>query len=127
MSGRRRAVVGLTILLALSGVMAVWRTGTSPVLRTAALPQGESVASVAVDAQTGHVFVATSAPQVRVLTASTGMLWRTIALQGWPASLAVAAGAGHVFVSQNVSGRARVSMLDARGGRLLRTVLAGLS
>ncbi len=99
---------------------------------------GPSPNAVAIDARTGHAFVALRGAtdrrgvltlgmgHVAVLDVGTGQLLRTVAVQGTPSDVAVAAGTGHVFVAGVAfTGDGRVSMLDAATGRVLRTSTVG--
>jgi hypothetical protein len=75
---------------------------------------------LAVDEQTGRVFV-TSGSAVSVLDATSGSLLRTVRLGAFPVDIAVDTTANRVFVPTGWT----VSMLDARSGALLRTMHTG--
>jgi len=121
-------VVGIVGVLAGS----VARTGEPGVgiraLRTTIV--GRSPSAMAVDTQTGHVFVANvSEPNhpgmVSMLDGTTGALMRTITVGALPSAVTVDGRHGRVYVVNDKS----VSILDARSGRVVSMLvtLPGLS
>src|SRR5438105_14752590 len=131
----RRAVMrlGVVLLVVLAAVVLRYPEPGPPAVRTVALEDWPS--AVAVDAQTGHAFIASSdvahhTGRVSVLDTATGATVRTVVVPAVPTAVAVnaaprSAGTGaRVFVAgYSADGRGRVSMLDARSGRILQTVV----
>jgi len=117
-----------------TGHIAVLDVPTGRVLRTVAVPATPSV--VAVAAGTGRVFVAGAVSsgdgRVSMLDAATGRLLHTSTVGAYPASMAVVAYDGSVVVSTwpRPGGAGRltgvVSVLDARTGRVTRSINAGM-
>jgi YVTN family beta-propeller protein len=112
------------------GSVSVLAAGDGTVLRT--VPVGLSPGVVAVDERTGRAFVANGgdvsnghAASVSVLdTASGAVLRATPLIHGsYPSAIAVDAVAGRVFVADLAGGRGAVTVLDARSGALLRTLV----
>jgi len=127
----RRAIVGVVALATIGSVINYPRApeAASPLLRTVAIGQpntsGIIPLTVMVDARTRRVFVASGGDNVvTVLDADNGAELRQIALGNpWdtsvaPLAMVMDARRGRVFVADN----AAVSMLDARSGRVLRTI-----
>src|ERR687887_75200 len=131
--------VSLVLLLALAGLPMVSRLWVPPTVRTTAV--GRAPTALVVDARTQHVFVVNlGSNTVSMLNAARGTLVATIAVAPHPITLAVATTAGRVFaVSDRVTpdgagrvfvtnaGDDSVSVLDARSGRVLRTISVGQS
>jgi YVTN family beta-propeller protein len=87
-----------------------------------------SLPTVALDARTGRVFVTNARRDtMRVLTAATGAVLRTVTVGPNPLGVAVDTRTGHVFIANagHTAGTGSVSMLDAAGGVLLHAVAAG--
>jgi YVTN family beta-propeller protein len=104
--------------------VALLDTRSGAVLRT--VPVGIGASALAVDARSGHAFVANSGEAtVSMLDARTGTVVHTIAVGLHPGAIAVDARSGHVFVANAYDGS--VSMLEARSGRVLRTLAVALS
>jgi YVTN family beta-propeller protein len=84
------------------------------------LPQG-----VALDAQTGRVFVSNWGDNTAsMIEARSGRLLRTVRVGTMPLQVAVDAQTGRVFIPNN--GTNTVSMLDARTGAVLRAITVGM-
>ncbi len=113
------------------GRVAMIDTVTGRVLHTLAIATGDSEgpSGLALDEARGRLFVTTidldSKGYVSVLDTSNGAVVRTVALgstaQG-DGTMAADGRAGHVFVASG----SNVRMLDARDGRVLRTVTTGV-
>jgi DNA-binding beta-propeller fold protein YncE len=107
----------------LDGTASMLDPGTGAVVRTVSRAPAAIGNAVAVDSQTGRVFVSDYNPDgphghVSVLDAGSGALLQTIAVGNEPYAVAVAERTGHVFIL-SASG---VSMLDARSGRVLHSI-----
>jgi len=117
-----------------TGHVAVLDVRTGRVLRTVAVPATPSV--VAVAAGTGRVFVAGAVSsgdgRVSMLDAVTGRLLHTSMVGAYPDSIAVVAHDGSVVVTTwprpGAAGRLTgvVSVLDARTGRVTRSINGGM-
>jgi len=117
-----------------TGHVAVLDVRTGRVLRTVAVPATPSV--VAVAAGTGRVFVAGAVSsgdgRVSMLDAVTGRLLHTSMVGAYPDSMAVVAHDGSVVVTTwprpGAAGRLTgvVSVLDARTGRVTRSINGGM-
>src|SRR5437870_2354915 len=88
---RSRIVVGLVLLAVLAAVV-LPRAEAGPAVRTVALDAWPS--AVAVDAHTGHAFIASSdvlhrTGRVSVLDAATGTIVGTVAVNAYPVAVAV--------------------------------------
>jgi len=106
----------------LPGSVSVLDTRDGRIVRT--LTIGGEPRGLAVDARTGHLFVADAARNtVSMFVADTGVLVRRVAVGRSPVGIAVDARTGHVFVVNQGSGT--VSMLDARSSRTVRTIPVG--
>lgn len=106
----------------LPGSVSVLDTRDGRIVRT--LTIGGEPRGLAVDARTGHLFVADAARNtVSMFVADTGVLVRRVAVGRSPVDIAVDARTGHVFVVNQSSGT--VSMLDARSSRTVRTIPVG--
>lgn len=120
----RPLAVGVLLALVLGGVVVVRRLDTGPVLRT--VPVGALPWRVAVDEQTGRVFIANFNDQtMSVLDTATGQLVRTVPVPDSPYIVALDSRHARVFVTHNSSNT--MSLLDAASGRILRTVPVGSS
>lgn len=97
---------------------------TGAVLRTVTLdPTDSGIVGIAVDKQTGRVFVADySHNSVSMLDARSGTVLRTVIVGAAPFQLLAATQAGRIFVL----GKTSVSVLDARTGAIIRTSSVGL-
>jgi len=104
--------------------------GNVPVGKSTGLP-----VTPLVDAQTGRVFIANNASgTVSVLDARSGALLRTVPVGPHPAAMSVDVRSGRVFVSSlgamtsagYLTGPGSVSVLDARNGLLVRTIIVGV-
>ncbi len=116
------------------GHVAVLDVGTGQLLRTVAVRGTPS--DVAVAAGMGHVFVVGAAfsgdGRVSMLDAATGRVLRTSTVGAYPYAVAVVARSGEVFITTmarpgvvSAHPDSAVSVLDARTGRVTRTVRAG--
>lgn len=127
MAGRRLiALLGLLLVVAVS-VLILERRDQNPVMRT--VPLGLFPGELAVDEQTGRVFVVNyMSTTVDVLDATTGALLdaRTVGSNGGahPETVVVDARTGHAFVTTDDD---RVSVFDARNGALLSASTLGQS
>ena len=92
--------------------------GKHALVRTLKLPSSPN--AIAVDTQTGRVFVADQANSVYVLDASSGSLHRIVSLQGIAQAVAVDGRTNRVFISDY--GNSRMHILRGTDGTLLRTV-----
>jgi hypothetical protein len=131
----RRAVMGLGVVLlaVLAAVALRYPEPGPPAVRTVALEGWPS--AVAVDTRTAHAFIASSdvvhhTGRVSVLDTATGTIVRTVVVPAFPTAVAMGAAPRHsatgarVFVAgYSANGRGCVYMLDARSGRILRTVV----
>jgi outer membrane protein assembly factor BamB len=125
--------LGVVLLAVLAAVALRYPQPGPPAVRTVAL-EGWPTA-VAVDTRTAHAFIASSdvvhqGGRVSVLDTATGTIVRTVPVPVFPAAVAVgaaprrAATGARVFVAgSSTNGRGYVYMLDARSGRILRTVV----
>jgi YVTN family beta-propeller protein len=104
----------------------------APVANPSALPLDNGLA---LDEQTGRVFVADSPYNtVSVLSAATGRLLRTISVGPHPRAMAVdsqarlvlLANEGNTDSNGTWTGSGSVSVLDARSGSVLRTIVVGI-
>jgi DNA-binding beta-propeller fold protein YncE len=99
---------------------------------------GKDLFALAVDEQTGRVFVASGNTfgvngSVSILDAVSGRLVRSVTVGMLPAAVAVDARSGRVFVANKGPldsnlvplNNGTVAVLDARGGAVLRTVVVG--
>src|SRR5438445_10120036 len=120
----RRVVMALgLVLLAVLAAVALRGPEAGPAVRTVALDAWPS--AVAVDAQTGHAFVASSdvlhhTGRVSVLDTATGVILHTVTVSVYPVAVAVAPSSSggtdpgaRVFVAgYSADGRGCVYMLD---------------
>ncbi len=117
---RRIAAAALVVLagLCLTLWLGVRAAAPGAVLRVVAV--GQDPVMVVVDGTTRRAFVvANGADRVDVLDARTGALVRAVQAGQRPQQAVVDARDGHVFV---VAGDGTVATLDARSGRLIRSV-----
>src|SRR5438132_4054502 len=134
MMTRLYALMGVALLVVLAGGMVSHGavTGTSTIVRTTTVGVGPG--DIQVDEQSGRAFVINMGSNtVSVLDTHTGALVQTVDMgratvpahrptPRGPFALTIDARAGRVVVA-DISGG--VSTLDARSGRLLRTVPSG--
>jgi DNA-binding beta-propeller fold protein YncE len=136
---QRAFVVNSYIKSRRTGTVSVLDARSGTVLRTVAVGQDPSPA--AIDESMNRLFVLNTAIRghargsVNALDARTGAVLRTIAVGLAPSAVAIDAHTGRVFVlNSNVTvthndvrsiGRGTVSVLDARTGAVLRTVIVG--
>lgn len=141
---RQRAMVGLAslaLLAALTGLVVLGRAGAGPLVRTVVLDQFPL--DIVVDPRLQRAFITVGSPHdsrpgMRVLDTGAGTILHTFATRGGapfalaaPYALALDTRAARVFLTYpqvSVSrSSARVSMLDARTGDLVRAVTVGLA
>ena len=105
--------------------LTVLDAGSGAVVRT--LPLRPCSRGLAVDTRLAHVFVAECREgTVRVIDARTGRTLTTVQVGGQPKEIAVNEQTARVFVlGGEPGGGGRISMLDASGGRVLRTFTLG--
>src|ERR671933_2348903 len=123
---RGRAVMGVALFVLLTSLGTVRLGQGPPAVPTSTV--GRAPLALAVDGQTRRVFVANfGSATVSMLDAGSGAVLATTAVVPYPDTLAIATTPGRVFVASSVSSMNpdRVNVLDARTGRLLRTVAAG--
>jgi len=100
-------------------------------------PSPGTLAAVAVDARTAHVFVLSLPPRfedesgsglghLTMLDATTGRIVRTIGVMN-PVALGIDQRTGRAFVGQSSAQGGLVSLIDTRRGIVLRTVAMGQS
>lgn len=106
------------------GTVSVLNAANGQLVRTVTV--GDLPQLMAVDAQTGRVFVVTVrsdlSARVGVLDARSGRLLHTVAVGSSVGSIAADEGTGHVFI---VTGNGYVTILDARSGQRLGAVPVG--
>ncbi len=106
----------------LPGSVSVLDTRDGRIVRT--LTIGGEPTGLALEARTGHLFVADAARNtVSMFVADTGTLVRRVTVGRSPVSIVTDTRTEHVFVVNQGGGT--VSMLDARSGRALRTITVG--
>jgi YVTN family beta-propeller protein len=112
-----------------NGSVSLLDAGTGALLATAAT--GIYPSAAAVNAQAGRAFIANAGSNtVTVLDTHRGRVLQTITLGPHPATAAVSPSAGHLFVGLlgrtsgllNPIGTGTVDMLDARTGRVVRSL-----
>jgi DNA-binding beta-propeller fold protein YncE len=125
--------LGVVLLAVLAAVALRDRQPGPLAVHTVALEGWPS--AVAVDTRTTHAFIASSdvvhhTGRVSVLDTTTGTILGTVVVPAFPTAVAVgaaprrAAMGARVFVAgYSANGRGCVSVLDARSGRILRTVV----
>jgi len=107
------------VFVVFPGAALVLDARSGAVLRTVAAAQSPRL--VALDARSGHVFVANGDDSVSMFDVRQGMAPRTVALGGTPTGVAVDGRSEHVFILVGNN----IAVLDARNGALWRTVRAG--
>ena len=129
MTRRRLAAAGsaLMLLLVLGGIAAGYLVQRGPVVRVVTLGNGEHTGSMVVDDRSRHAFLSLyndrpNVNQILMLDTATGAPLRTIALPNQPTTLAVDASHGRLVVAGGIGSSWYLSILDTRGGKLLKTI-----
>ncbi len=117
---------GRLVIVGRSGTASVLDARTGKVMRTVAVTTPAQGLALAVDTRTGFAFVGSDVGTVSMLDTGTGKIVHTSRIPmrfSAISRVAIAQRAKRVFVVND--GDFSVSMLDARTGTLLRTVLVG--
>lgn len=125
---------------ALQGSMSVIDARTGAITRTAAVGLGNAQPQPVLDNRDGRLFVAGgsgNAGYVWTIDARSGSILHTVAIAENPTNIAVDERHGRVFITSTGArsnsppfqslGTGSLSVLDARSGRVLRTITAGVN